>query len=137
MKQIRQRKEKIRLCNTNCIRQVQPIHQTGSTGFRRTGQRARLRKRDYIFTMAWSKISKNWQGALIPNMPSVQLILSPWSQKRMCRILNPLFLKQEGLLLLNARAETNPINSPLLITNRVEERGASQRGCSPSNLYDL
>lgn len=52
--------------------------------------------RDCIFTIAWSKLNKNWQGALIPHMPSTQLIPSLWSQKRMCRILSPLLPDRRG-----------------------------------------
>lgn len=87
--------------------------------------------------MGLSKFSKNWQGILIPNMPSAQLIPSLWSQKRMCRIPNPLLPKQEKFLLLNVKVEINPIDSPLLITNKVEKGDAPQHGCSLFNLRDL
>lgn len=91
-------------------------------------------ERHCIFTGAWSKLSGNWQGALIPHMPSAQLNPSLWSQQRMCRI--PTLYSPERRGSFPRMQTLKLISPPLPITNAVEKWGASQQGRS-LNLYDL
>lgn len=112
--------------SSNSICQVQAIHQRDPQDLGEHDAEP-VWERHCIFTRAWSKLSGNWQGALIPHMPSAQLNPSLWTQQRMCRI--PTLYPPDRRGSFPRMQALKRISLTLLpITNAVEKWGPPNKG---------